>query len=82
MSSLPKAKESILEIAPYVGGESGLSSETRPPIKLSSNEGALGVSPKVVEAIKESAMKAHRYPEGGGNGATARTGAEKQYFKS
>lgn len=64
MSALIKAKDSIYDIAPYVGGEHKADGAKR-VIKLSSNEGAFGPSPKVVEAIKNMAGDVHRYPEGG-----------------
>lgn len=54
----------IMDIRPYVGGESNLDGAKR-VIKLSSNESALGVSPKVVEALKAAAGEFHRYPDGG-----------------
>jgi len=55
----------ILNIAPYVPGESSLPSGLK-PIKLSSNETPLGPSTKAVEAYLESSKKGlHRYPDGG-----------------
>lgn len=54
----------ILDIAPYVGGESSIVGVQR-IIKLSSNESALGPSPLAVAAVRESAAAAHRYPDGG-----------------
>lgn len=57
-------KPGILDIAPYVGGESKAGTVSR-IIKLSSNEGALGVPPAVQAALKEMAATAHRYPDGG-----------------
>lgn len=59
-----KAKTSIYDIAPYVGGESKTDSAQR-VIKLSSNEGAFGPSPKAVTALQDLANTMHRYPEGG-----------------
>jgi histidinol-phosphate aminotransferase len=53
----------ILEIAPYVGGESELPGIAK-PIKLASNESALGPSPKAVAAFKDCAATLHRYPDG------------------
>ena len=44
----------ILEIAPYVGGEAKLPGIAK-PIKLASNESALGPSPRAVEAFREAA---------------------------
>lgn len=53
----------ILDIAPYVGGESKIAGIDR-VIKLSSNEGALGPSPRAVEAYRAMASQMHRYPDG------------------
>ena len=53
----------ILKIAPYVGGDSELPGITQ-PIKLASNESALGPSPRVVKAFQDCAGKLHRYPDG------------------
>ncbi|MBM3483328.1 MAG: histidinol-phosphate transaminase [Alphaproteobacteria bacterium] len=54
----------ILDISPYVGGRSHLAGRDS-AIKLSSNESALGPSPRAVEAFKAAAEKLHRYPDGG-----------------
>jgi histidinol-phosphate aminotransferase len=54
----------ILDIAPYVGGESELPGIAQ-PIKLASNESALGPSPRAVEAYKSCATLLYRYPDGG-----------------
>ena len=62
--SPPKPQPGILEIAPYIGGESTIDGAEQ-IIKLSSNEGALGPSPLAVEAITQSALDVHRYPDGG-----------------
>jgi len=59
----PQPNPGVLDIAPYVGGESSLGSGQR-VIKLSSNEGALGPSEKAVEAFKAAAPTLHRYPDG------------------
>lgn len=56
---LPTARPGILEIAPYVGGEAEGS------IRLASNEGALGPSPKAMDAYARAAASLHRYPDGG-----------------
>ncbi len=53
----------ILEISPYVPGESKLADVDR-LIKLSANEGALGPSPRAIEAHRAVAGEAHRYPDG------------------
>ena len=54
----------ILEIAPYVGGESKLPGANR-VVKLSSNEGAFGVPPGAQAAYTAAATALHRYPDGG-----------------
>lgn len=53
----------ILDIAPYVGGTSQLAGFDR-VIKLSSNEGALGPSPRAIAAYHAMASNMHRYPDG------------------
>ncbi|MEW5704203.1 MAG: histidinol-phosphate transaminase [Pseudomonadota bacterium] len=58
-----KVRPGILEIEPYVGGRSHLPG-MRDAIKLSSNEGALGPSPKAIAAYLEAADALHRYPDG------------------
>lgn len=60
----PIPRPGIMDIKPYVGGESGLDGVAR-VIKLSSNEGALGPSPKAMKALEEMAGDMHRYPDGG-----------------
>lgn len=57
-------KPGILDIAPYVAGESKAQPGAR-IIKLSSNEGALGPSPKAIEALQAMSPDMHRYPDGG-----------------
>jgi len=51
-------------ITPYVGGESAIEGQEN-IIKLASNEGALGPSPKAVEAYRKACESLHRYPDGG-----------------
>ncbi len=68
-----KAKASILEISPYIGGEAGLSDKSR-ICKLSSNEAALGASPLAVDAIAKAAQNIHRYPEGNAHALRAALG--------
>ena len=66
----------ILDIDAYVGGESKIEGVER-IIKLSSNEGPFGPSPKAIEALQNAAKTAHRYPDGG---ATAlRAAIAKRY---
>ncbi|MHC8491928.1 histidinol-phosphate transaminase [Thalassospira sp. SM2505] len=62
--SAPTPRPGILDIAPYKGGKSSADSDQR-VIKLSSNEGALGPSPKAMEALRNTASRLHRYPDGG-----------------
>jgi histidinol-phosphate aminotransferase len=67
MSDNIKAKDSIYDIKPYVGGESNSvpNPELGYVIKLSSNEGPFGPSPKAMEAVSNITDKMHRYPDGG-----------------
>ncbi|MGQ9368445.1 histidinol-phosphate transaminase [Azospirillum sp. A39] len=55
----PTPRPGILDIAPYVGGEAAGT------VRLASNEGALGPSPRAVEAFRRMAGEIHRYPDGG-----------------
>lgn len=59
----PTPRPGIMDIKPYIGGESALEGVAR-VIKLSSNEGALGPSPRAVEAYRDMAGEMHRYPDG------------------
>jgi len=53
----------IMKIAPYVPGKDSI--EGKETIaKLSSNEGALGPSPKAMAAYAKAASELHRYPDG------------------
>ena len=61
--TLPTPQPGILDIAPYVGGASSLQGVEK-IIKLSSNEGALGPSPKAMDAFRQAADTLHRYPDG------------------
>jgi histidinol-phosphate aminotransferase len=54
----------VLDIAPYVGGESGTPGANR-VIKLSSNENPLGPSPKAFDAYAAVATGLALYPDGG-----------------
>lgn len=60
----PVARPGIMDITPYVGGESALPGVSR-IIKLASNEGALGPSPRAMETFRSVASELHRYPDGG-----------------
>ncbi len=59
----PKPKPGILDIAPYVGGRAHVEGVEK-TIKLSSNESALGPSPKAIEAYQSVAHGIDMYPEG------------------
>jgi histidinol-phosphate aminotransferase len=74
--SRPEPKPGVMEISPYVGGKSSVPGG-RKPIKLSSNEGALGPSPKAIEAAGKAAAEMHRYPDGGA--ATLRAAIGKRF---
>jgi histidinol-phosphate aminotransferase len=54
----------ILDIAPYVGGESAIPGANR-VVKLSSNENPHGPSPRAAEAFAAAAGKLAAYPDGG-----------------
>src|SRR6266481_8024632 len=54
----------ILDIAPYVGGEAKIAGFDR-PIRLASNESALGPSTRAITAYRALAGEIHRYPDGG-----------------
>jgi histidinol-phosphate aminotransferase len=59
----PTPKPGILDIALYVGGRSAVPGVAK-PVKLSSNESALGPSPKAVEALRAAAQDLEHYPDG------------------
>jgi histidinol-phosphate aminotransferase len=62
-ATTPVPGPGILDIAPYVGGEATAPGHLR-PIRLASNESALGPSPKAVAAYRALAPEIHRYPDG------------------
>ena len=62
-SAIITPRPGIGEIEAYEGGESTLEHQER-VIKLSSNEGALGPSPRAVAAYQAAAAEIHRYPDG------------------
>jgi histidinol-phosphate aminotransferase len=62
-ATAPVPGPGILDIAPYVGGESAAPGALR-PIRLASNESALGPSPKAIAAYRALAEEIHRYPDG------------------
>jgi histidinol-phosphate aminotransferase len=59
----PAPGPGILDIAPYVGGESQAPPGLR-AIRLASNESALGPSAKALAAYRALAGEIHRYPDG------------------
>jgi histidinol-phosphate aminotransferase len=61
--SAPRPRPEILDISPYVGGESTVPGVNR-VLKLSSNEGAFGVPPGAQEACRNIAGELYRYPDG------------------
>src|SRR5712692_4527257 len=61
--SAPVPGPGILDISPYIGGEAKAEGVAR-PIRLASNESALGPSPKAVAAYRALAGEIHRYPDG------------------
>lgn len=64
MTAPKVAIKSIMEIVPYLPGESKVKNQGK-VIKLSSNENPFGPSPKAIAAMKAAAEKAHLYPDGG-----------------
>ena len=61
--SAPNPQPGIMDIAPYVGGESDIDGAQK-IIKLSSNESALGPSPDAANAFADLKAELHRYPDG------------------
>jgi histidinol-phosphate aminotransferase len=64
MSAGPTPRPGVLDIIPYVGGEAKIAGVER-PIRLASNESALGPSAKAIAAYRALAGEIHRYPDGG-----------------
>ena len=60
----PHPRPGILQVQPYVGGESKVAGQNR-VMKLSSNEGAFGTPPAAEAAIRAAAAEDFRYPDGG-----------------
>ena len=63
-AGVPVPGPGILDISPYVGGESQAEGVEK-PIRLASNESALSPSPKAMAAYRALAEDIHRYPDGG-----------------
>ena len=61
--ALPQPKPGVMDITLYVGGKSRIQGVSR-VIKLSSNEAALGPSPKAIAAYENAKGALHRYPAG------------------
>ncbi|MBU1346019.1 MAG: histidinol-phosphate transaminase [Alphaproteobacteria bacterium] len=59
----PAPKPGILDIAPYVGGKSAIAGVAE-PMKLSSNENALGAGEKARAAYEAAIRNIHIYPDG------------------
>ena len=59
----PTPRPGILDIKPYVAGGSSAPGAAR-IYKLSSNESALGASPKAIEAYEAASETLHLYPDG------------------
>ena len=60
---VPTPRPGVLEIAPYRGGEAGAPGIAK-PIRLASNESALGPSPRAIAAYAALAPEIYRYPDG------------------
>lgn len=60
----PTPRPGILDVAPYVGGESKAAGVNR-VIRLASNENPLGPSAQAVAAYEAEKSQLHRYPDGG-----------------
>ena len=72
--ALPQPRPGIMDIAIYEPGKSQVEGAKR-VIKLSSNEAALGPSPKAVAALAASLGDSHRYPAGDSGEIRAALGA-------
>ncbi len=61
---LPVARPGIMDIEPYKAGKAKIEGQQKGPIyKLSSNESALGASPKAIAAYVEASFRLHLYPD-------------------
>ena len=61
---LPRPRPGVLELQPYVGGESKAPGANR-VIRLASDENALGAGQAAQEGYRAAAGELHRYPDGG-----------------
>jgi histidinol-phosphate aminotransferase len=64
----------ILDITPYEGGQSRIAGRDA-AIKMSSNEGALGPSPRALAAFRAASETLARYPDGGSTALREAIGA-------
>jgi histidinol-phosphate aminotransferase len=62
-TKIPTPKPGVLDISPYVGGRAAVAGVAN-PIKLSSNESALGASAAAREAYAKAAARLDIYPDG------------------
>ncbi|MBM3590261.1 MAG: histidinol-phosphate transaminase [Alphaproteobacteria bacterium] len=60
----PQAHQYLLEIENYVPGKSKITNNSKKIIKLSSNENALGASPKALNSYIEHVQEVFRYADG------------------
>jgi len=60
---MPKPNQGVMEIEPYVTGESKINGVDK-IYKLSSNESALGAPPKAIDAYKQAIENMSFYPDG------------------
>jgi len=72
----PLPQPGILDISPYVGGESKVPGIDK-PARLASNENPLGPSPRAAEAYVKAAAELHRYPDGGATALRNAIGAHQ-----
>src|SRR5689334_932672 len=62
-ATLPQPRPGVMDVEPYRGGEAGAPGFAK-PIRLASNESALGPSPRAMAAYAALAAEMHRYPDG------------------
>ena len=63
-AAAPVPRPGVLDIAPYVPGAQAVAGHAE-PVRLASNENALGCSPRAREAYRDLAGELHLYPDGG-----------------